>query len=551
MPGALTLALALSTPAAPQGPPPTAERRIEEVHYDWLDELGRLLGGTVELDLPLGDAGPRLAPATTLGAAFGPPANPANRVDVVYVGDGYTAGELGAYASHVDAIQPTFFLKEPFREYQSYFTVHRVDVVSNESGVDNDPVQGVQRDTALDMGYWCSGVQRLLCVDVGVARSFANNAPDADLICAIANSSTYGGAGYPSSDLATSAGFNSSSIEIVLHEFGHALGDLADEYDYGGPVNWPGGEPNDPNSSTYPAAAMGAQQRKWWRWLGSTVTGFDGLISTYEGSSYSQQGIYRPTNNSLMRNLGRPFNMPSVEAVLFEIHRIVDPIDSSSDPGVPHAPSEILSVTPLQPRTHALAIQWSLDGAPIPGATGTTLDLSTLALSACNSFVSVTVSDPTPWVRDEARRAELLTSTRVFQLDVGLPVANECLATPNSTGSPAQIYNDGSTSIARNDLVLWAGPVPPGAIGIYFLGQGAQQTPFGNGYLCVAAPVFRLGVASADPLGFAARALDLAALPGGAPFPHELRRFQYWYRNPAGGGAGFNLSDALRVTFCP
>jgi len=31
----------------------------------------------------------------------------------------------------------------------------------------------------------------------------------------------------------------------------------------------------------------------------------------------------------------------------------------------------------------------------------------------------------------------------------------------------------------------------------------------------------------------------------------EAWRFQFWYRNPAGGGAGFNLSDALLVTFCP
>jgi len=26
--------------------------------------------------------------------------------------------------------------------------------------------------------------------------------------------------------------------------------------------------------------------------------------------------------------------------------------------------------------------------------------------------------------------------------------------------------------------------------------------------------------------------------------------FQFWYRDPAGGPAGFNLSDAIQVNFC-
>jgi hypothetical protein len=27
--------------------------------------------------------------------------------------------------------------------------------------------------------------------------------------------------------------------------------------------------------------------------------------------------------------------------------------------------------------------------------------------------------------------------------------------------------------------------------------------------------------------------------------------FQFWYRDPAAGGAYFNLSDGLEITFCP
>ena len=33
--------------------------------------------------------------------------------------------------------------------------------------------------------------------------------------------------------------------------------------------------------------------------------------------------------------------------------------------------------------------------------------------------------------------------------------------------------------------------------------------------------------------------------------PGTLRNFQFWYRDPAAGATGFNLSDGLATTFCP
>jgi len=53
------------------------------------------------------------------------------------------------------------------------------------------------------------------------------------------------------------------------------------------------------------------------------------LVDTYEGAMYSQYGIYRPTINSMMRALARPFNQPSVESFILEMYAIVDPIDAS------------------------------------------------------------------------------------------------------------------------------------------------------------------------------------------------------------------------------
>lgn len=535
----------LSTGASAQTP-----EIVDEVYYDQVQADGTLAGGRTQLTVPdRTQLTTRVfAPMTTLTHALGPVPNPANRVDIVYVGDGYTADEMGDYMMHVDAIQPAFFNKEPFATYENYFTIHRVDVVSNESGVDNDPEEGVSRDTAMDMQYWCNGIERLLCVNVASASAFANNAPDVDQIVAIANSSKYGGAGYSSADIGTAAATNGAAIEIVLHELGHSFGNLADEYTYGGPTVYGGGEPSTSNLSTFNSTQMANAMTKWYRWLGVNNPQFDGTVGTFEGGGYSEEGIYRPSNNSLMRNLGRPFNHPSLETMVIELYRIVSPIDGSSSTAQFYDGSETLSVVPMQPFGYDLDVQWYLDGAEIPGATGTTLDLSSLSLTACNTQVSVRVTDNTDWVRNEALRNQFLSATRTFSLQIeNGGWLNFCTSTPNSTGSAAVVGAIGSNVIDDDDFLLFAGPVPNGTLGIYFMGDNAVQSPFGNGFLCVAPPVTRLGVSQASPIGYADKAISAAAL---GIQPNDLKRFQYWFRNPAGGGAFFNLSDGLLVRWC-
>lgn len=75
-----------------------------------------------------------------------------HRVDIVVMGDGYTASELAKYRSDVQAFVDALFAVEPFKEYRSYFNVHRVDVTSNQSGADI-PEENVFRDTKLGALY--------------------------------------------------------------------------------------------------------------------------------------------------------------------------------------------------------------------------------------------------------------------------------------------------------------------------------------------------------------------------------------------------------------
>ena len=103
-----------------------------------------------------------------------------------------------------------------------------------------------------------------------------------------------------------------------------------------------------------------------------------------------------------------------------------------------------------------------------------------------------------------------------------------------------------------NDLVLTATGVPAGQFGVFFYGVSQTQVPFGDGFKCVANPVFRLHVTAtgAGTVGFP---IDYGNPPGPAAqiTPGSTWNFQFWYRDPAAGASGHNLSDGLELLFCP
>ncbi|HCT46662.1 MAG: hypothetical protein CMJ35_04635 [Phycisphaerae bacterium] len=391
----------------------------EKVHGCWEGPNGELEGGVFYLPMD------KDARAVIEAVEVANRGVPDNRVDFVIVGDGYTAGEQAQFHTDATAIANNFFRYEPFISYEPYFRITQIEVVSPESGVDNDPNQGVSRNTALDMSYWCGGTERLLCVNVSKAYTAAASAPDIDQVIAIANSSKYGGAGYPSSNLGTAAGQNSAAVEIAIHEMGHSLGDLADEYTYGGPTNYSGNEPSDANVSIYDRDEQTDQQRKWWQWMDASVSGFDGPVSTYEGGNYSASGIYRASNNSMMRSLSRPFNLPSAERLIRQIYLEVDPIDDGTPNGSVLERDAMAWVQPMQPIGHDLSVTWYLNDQIILSAIGQTqLDLSTLTLLDGENTIRVDVVDPTPWVRNETIRSNFMSESRTFTVDVCTPAAD-------------------------------------------------------------------------------------------------------------------------------
>jgi plastocyanin len=122
----------------------------------------------------------------------------------------------------------------------------------------------------------------------------------------------------------------------------------------------------------------------------------------------------------------------------------------------------------------------------------------------------------------------------------------------NSGGSGARLGASGSSSVAAGDLVFGAQQLRPGQPALLFVGQNAINNgnglPFGDGLRCAGVNVVRLGVRVPDSGGNASWGPGLA----GGWNQGDTRRFQVWYRDPAGGGVcgtAFNLSNGYEITF--
>lgn len=346
--------------------------------------------------------------------------DPANRVDIVVLGDGYTAADLAQYDADVETLVRGLFAQEPFLQYQRYFNVHRIDVTSIDSGADhperNPPVF---RNTALDSTYNCAGIQRLICANLSKVNAVlaANVSPNMrDVVLVVVNDAEYGGSGGAIGVVSV----HPDIVELVLHELGHSFGLLADEY--GGPP------PPFCDSAVEPAEANATRETvrefiKWANWIaletpvptpGPTVA----VPGNYQGAKYCDTDLYRPTFSSKMRALGVPFEQINSEQLVKRVYNFASPLDGVepelSGVTLKQGESVTFRVRTPQPLTHALDVVWNVAGQAVGAGEEFTLNTSTLA--AGSYPVEAVASDPTSFVRNDP--AAVLKDTRRWDVIV-------------------------------------------------------------------------------------------------------------------------------------
>jgi hypothetical protein len=147
-----------------------------------------------------------------------------------------------------------------------------------------------------------------------------------------------------------------------------------------------------------------------------------------------------------------------------------------------------------------------------------------------------------------AARPEL----RVTYFAPGAQPVAYCTTNPNSSGALASIASTGSTSFLANSFTLLVSGAPANSTGTFFFGSSpANPAPFGDGFLCIAGSLQRVGMQPVSALGTAARPIDNTTLPGSLLVPGSVRAFQFWFRDVAAGNAGFSASNGLLAVFSP
>ena len=247
-----------------------------------------------------------------------------NRINLVYLADGFMSSELPVFSSKATAINSALFNTVPFSQYKNYFNSFAVKVPSIASGAihpgnasdeaytGSTPTQPVANPTNYFQSTFDDyGIHRLLVPQNNVAINsvLASNFPDYDQAFVVVNSPYYGGSGGTYSTAST----NVSSTEIAIHEIGHSLAGLADEYWAG--LSYASEKPNM-------TANNNPNTIKWKSWLGNNNTGIYA-----HGSSGDPASWFKPYYACKMQALGNPFCDVCTERFIDKIHQLTNMID--------------------------------------------------------------------------------------------------------------------------------------------------------------------------------------------------------------------------------
>jgi len=175
---------------------------------------------------PIVDPATLPAPAPVVAIELRGP--PERKLDLLILGDGYTAPECKRFEAQARALVATWLGTEPFKSRRDDVNVWALCPPAAESGVSR-PSTGVHRRSPVGATYDSLGSERyVLAFDNRRVRELAAHTPY-DFLAILVNADTYGG-GAIHQLYATAAAGSTWAPYIFVHELGHHLAGLADEY---------------------------------------------------------------------------------------------------------------------------------------------------------------------------------------------------------------------------------------------------------------------------------------------------------------------------------
>lgn len=248
----------------------------------------------------------------------------AETVDIVVVSEGYDASEKAKFYSDAERVAQALFHHEPFASRRNQFSVRAVFVPSRESGV-SVPRSGHWVDTPMDSHFDTFYSNRYLTTSAQQKVFDAIGTIPFEQVVVLVNTDIYGGGGIYNA-LTIMNSDHPTFPAVMVHEFGHAFGGLADEYAYGDQVEtqYPADtEPWEPNITTLHDFASKWEdmlpvgvpiptepdeldrsqdvRRVWHTFTQEQKDQLNLKVGVYEGAGYQMKGVFRPVQECRMR----------------------------------------------------------------------------------------------------------------------------------------------------------------------------------------------------------------------------------------------------------
>ncbi len=214
----------------------------------------------------------------------------ADCIDIAILPEGYTALNEATFIKDAKLAAQALLNHEPFKSNANKFNIVAVFVPSVDNSV-SVPREAKWKSTAFASHFSTFYCDRYLTTQKIFAIHDALSGIDYEHIIVLANTKEYGGGGIYN-HLTLTAAHHSFFKPVLVHEFGHAFGGLADEYAYGDdmlmyPLTV---EPWEPNITTKVDFAQ-----KWENKMGTKG------YSLVEGAAYSPKGVFRSAPDCRMR----------------------------------------------------------------------------------------------------------------------------------------------------------------------------------------------------------------------------------------------------------
>ncbi len=231
------------------------------------------------------------------------------KIDVAIVAEGYTTEEMALFRGDAQRTIEALFSHEPFGTMRERFNFVAVESPSRDSGV-SIPRKNEWRESAVSSHFDTFYAERYLTTSAVFDLADLLVGIPYEHIIILANTDTYGGGGIYNSYTLTTA-HHSAFAPVVVHEFGHSFGGLADEYFYDTPdiASNPLSDNIEPWQENI--TNLADFESKWADMLpeGTSIpteptkkAERDYTVGVYEGANYMTKGAYRPAVVCRMRN---------------------------------------------------------------------------------------------------------------------------------------------------------------------------------------------------------------------------------------------------------